>query len=134
LVAIDGFVQAVILLWQQFELKAGKSQPSSLDLCCLPDDQVQAPNGKQVGGRTEVKIDIRATLYLWLLDSVQPPMSIGICFDLNADVSIPKPALYFCRKGSPGIITNNLVVSATGFTRMREYSSSLQLPLRILGI
>ena len=59
-IAIDRLTQTLVRLRQDLDMKGGELDPHRVDFGALPDGEGESPDRKEVGRRTESKIDIDA--------------------------------------------------------------------------
>ena len=78
LVAIGLGAKTPISLIEWLELEARKAEPRCLYFSLRSDLQVESPNGKQIGGRTKIEIDVGAALDHWTLEPIQSPAPVWI--------------------------------------------------------
>jgi hypothetical protein len=79
-ISVIDFAQAAVSLGERFEPETRKSQPGRSYISCLSHAEVQAANGKQVGRRTEVEVQIDTAHHISLLKIAKTPPALAAWF------------------------------------------------------
>jgi hypothetical protein len=124
LVTIGRGINAAIELLERLERETWEAQPRSVHLRFLSDGQIQAPNGKEIGGWAEIEVQIDAGRHLGTFCSIEPPATSRIHGEFDLDRLVPDPARNLPEQRPPARIAHHEIVQAARLLVVCKYRGS----------
>jgi hypothetical protein len=132
LVAVGCSIEAPVELFKRFEMESWKAKPRCSDCRLLPDLQCQSANGKEIGGWTEVQIQVDAAGDFGTFLPIEPPAAFRINGQVNVNAVVSDPACDLRRHGFPSRFADNSIVQTASLLIVGEDGGSGQMPASLL--